>query len=314
MKTLLKITRCLKAGKRLKHSLNLKGIYPPITTPFDQHLNLHTQKLEENLKKWNQLAFKGYVVFGSNGEYKSLEEAEKIEIIKLVKRVASKDKFIVVGTGCESSRATIDLTNKLADHGAQAALVINPSYYKSQMNNKSFFDYYTQVADLSKIPIIIYNMPLFTGIDIDAQLIVQLSQHPNIVGVKESTSNIAKISEMAAMCGENFHVFAGSADYLLPSLLMGASGGICASANILGKEIIKMFDLFHEGKMEACVELQRKLLLPNKAVTKMYSVPGLKQTMDWMGFYGGPCRSPLLPLDDSQAAILKDIFSTHRYI
>ncbi|MEA1897826.1 MAG: dihydrodipicolinate synthase family protein, partial [Bacteroidota bacterium] len=174
----------------------LKGIIPPLTTPFDSKGNLVPEKLQANIKFLSKYDLSGYLLLGSNGEFVMLSDEEKLEILKAGREVIPKEKIMLAGTGCQSTRETIWLTGKAAEAGADAALVLNPFYYKGSMTRQALSNHFRAVADNSPIPVLIYNMPASTGIDLEAQLIIELADHPNIVGLKDSGSNLVKLGNI----------------------------------------------------------------------------------------------------------------------
>ncbi|KAJ7333623.1 4-hydroxy-2-oxoglutarate aldolase, mitochondrial [Desmophyllum pertusum] len=292
-----------------RSSLDLSGIFPPIVTPFEENEEVSYDKLTENFSKWNDIPFRGYVVQGSNGEYAFMRAEEKIDLVRKVRELAPKDKLVLAGSGCEATRDTIEMTNRMAEGGADAALVVTPCYYKNGMTSEALEKHYTKVADSSPIPVILYSVPANTGIDLPAECIIKLSSHPNIIALKDSGGDITKIGYVIhKTTGNNFQVLAGSASFLFASYCLGAVGGVCALANVLGREVCKLHELHKHGKMEESKLLQHKLILPNTVVTKTFGVPGLKKSMEFFGLYGGPTRSPLQPLKDPQIDELREIF------
>ncbi|XP_029197438.2 4-hydroxy-2-oxoglutarate aldolase, mitochondrial-like [Acropora millepora] len=302
-------TSSLFVSGKESSSIDLSGIFPPIVTPFEDDEEVSYAKLEENFSKWNDIPFKGYVVQGSNGEYPYLRPDEKIDLVRKVRELAPKDKLIIAGSGCEATRDTIEMTKKMAEAGADAALVVTPCFYKNQMTVDALEKHFVKVAENSLIPVILYSVPANTGIDLVAQCVNKLSSHPNIVGLKDSGGDISKIGYILHETAANdFQVLAGSASFLLASYHLGAVGGVCALANVLGREVCHLHEAFKQGKIEEAKLLQHKLILPNIAVTKNGGVPALKKSMEFFGYYGGPTRSPLLPLKDSSILELKEIF------
>lgn len=300
----------LAVAKNMASQLDISGIFPPIVTPFKDNEDIDYEKLKTNLAKWNKFSFAGYVVQGSNGEYVYLSAEEKIEVIEFVKKEIPKDRLIIAGSGCEGTRETIDLTKRMAAAGADAALVVTPCFFKNRMNAKAMNKHYTAIADVSPIPIILYNVPSNTGLEFPSESIVELSKHPNIIGLKDSGGNITNISGIIQeTSGNNFQILAGSSGFLMPYLLLGAVGGVCALANVLGEEVCKLYDLCKDGKIEEARQLQLKLIKPNGAVTRKYNVPAMKYAMDLFGYYGGPCRSPLTSLLESEAADVEKSFN-----
>ncbi len=291
----------------MKTPLSMAGIFPPIPTPFDAAGELDLKALATNLEKWNRYSLSGYVVLGTNGEFPFLSEAEKLAYFEAARKHIPEGKLFMAGTGCESAHNTIAMTKKAADLGADVAIVISPSYYKSRMDAAGLSHYYQAVADASPIPVSIYNMPANTNVDMSAELLVKLSQHPNIAGLKDSSGNLAKLGEVIRFARPGFQVLAGSAGFLYPALCLGAVGGVLALANIAPQQCCDIVSLFKFGKHEDARELQLRMIVPNSAVTARFGVPGLKAAMDMVGYYGGPPRSPLLPPSDAQKETLRGI-------
>ena len=285
--------------------MNLKGIFPPLTTPFDSKGNIFSKKLSSNIKILSNYDLRGFLVLGSNGEFPLLNIEEKIGIIEEARKCIPKDKLLLAGTGCQSTSETIDLTIASASTGADAALVLNPFFYKGLMNRGALIEFYQKLADASPIPIIIYNMPANSGID--AELIIELSKHPNIVGLKDSGGNLGKMAEILNKVSDDFSVLSGSAGLLLPALSIGATGGILAMANIAPQHCLNILNLFHDNQMDKAANLQRMIVKINSFVTRENGVPALKVTMDELGLFGGLPRQPLLPLAEDKKVKLFEL-------
>ncbi|ESO82620.1 hypothetical protein LOTGIDRAFT_211287 [Lottia gigantea] len=295
--------------------LDISGIYPPIPTPFHPDESIAYDQLENNFNIWNKIPLKGYVVEGSNGEYTYLSPDERVEVVSKAVKLADKDKLIIAGSGCESTRDTIEMTRKMADAGADAVLVVTPCYFKGRMTNESLIQHYTRVADTSSIPVILYSVPANTGIDLSPEVIVHLAPHPNIIGMKDSAGDITKLASLVFKTkNKNFQVLAGSAGFLLPAYTVGCVGGVCALANILGKELCQLVDLFHAGRYQEALDLQYRCIAPNSAITKQYGVAGLKKAMEWFGYYGGPTRSPLLPVSQAEEKVIRNSFTQNNFL
>ncbi|HCW51976.1 MAG TPA: dihydrodipicolinate synthase family protein [Clostridiales bacterium] len=288
----------------------LTGIFAPIATPFDDEERIAYAALRRNLEKWARTKLTGLVVLGSNGEFVHLDPSEKERMVAFVREHFPADRPVIAGTGAESTRECIRLTKRAAESGADAALVLHPSYYKSAMTSPVLERYFLDVAEASPIPVMLYNMPRNTGLDLAPELVVRLAAHPNIVGIKDSGGNIAAISEVIAGTPDDFAVFAGSGGFLLVTTLMGGVGGTLAVANILPDECADLFSLARQGRLEQARELQVRLLPVNAAVTSRWGVAGLKAALDMVGFYGGPPRRPLPPLGDEARAELRSVLET----
>lgn len=288
--------------------MELEGIYAPIPTAFKDE-EIAYNKLKYNLEIWGRSKLDGLVVLGSNGEYVLLDEEEKVALTAFVRENFPTDKPVIAGTGCESTKATVRLTKRCAEAGADAVLVLNPSYYKSSMTNEALSRFYTEVADTSPVPVILYNMPRNTGINMSDQLVSELSKHPNIIGIKDSSGNIVQIAGILANSAPEFSVFAGSGNFLYASLCLGASGGTLAVANIFPDQCSHIVDYFKTGKYEEAKNIQFQILEANAAVTSRWGVTGLKAAMDILGYYGGEVRKPLLDLPTHNKDELKKILS-----
>ena len=279
-------------------SLDLRGIFPPLPTSFDRDENLQTEKIRFNIERLSQYDLAGFLILGSNGEQVMLSETEKIKAIAAAREAVPEGRILLAGTGCQSTRETIALTKSAAAEGAHAVLVINPSYYKGNMNQDELVRHYFDVADASPVPVLVYNMPANTGIDMTPKMIIAMAEHPNIIGLKESGGNVVKMGEVLGAVKPGFQVLAGGAGFLLPALSTGAVGGILASANIAPGHCIDIFRAFAAGEMNRAKELQHSIIPLNSAVTARWGVPALKAAMDHIGLYGGHVRRPLLPLPE----------------
>ncbi|XP_064631117.1 4-hydroxy-2-oxoglutarate aldolase, mitochondrial-like [Lineus longissimus] len=296
-------------------SLDISGIYPPIVTPFDSNEDISWEKLEFNLKKLQQHPLRGYVVQGSNGEYAFMTSEERVEMVRRVKEMVPDDKLIIAGSGCESTRDTINMSKNMAKAGADVVLVITPSYYKSGMTNAALEKHFTKVADESPVPVVLYNIPANTGIDLAPEVVFKVCNHPNIIGLKDSGGDISKIGNMVYKTKDiDFQILAGSAGFLFPAFMAGCVGGVLALANALPGECCQIEKLYRAGQYEEAQKLQQRLIAPNGDVTRKFGVPGLKVAMEWFGFYGGPTRLPLLPIEQEQVNSMKKNFQHSQFL
>jgi 4-hydroxy-2-oxoglutarate aldolase len=276
--------------------LKLHGIFPPITTPFNAEGEIYRAKLRHNLERWNQTGLAGYVVCGSTGESVLLTAEEKLRLWEWAAEYAAPDKLLLAGTGMESVRETVELTNRAAALGYRAAMVRTPHYYKNLIQSAaSQALYFRAVADQSRIPIMIYNWPQATGLDIPAEAVAALSEHPNIIAIKESSGNLEKVMRMIREVRPGFQVLVGSAPTLYPSLMVGAVGAVLAFANAAPLATLAVFEAVRTREYEAAQDWQNRIAHAAVLVTSRYGVPGLKYAMDLKGYYGGPPRLPLIP-------------------
>lgn len=275
-----------------KKVTELSGVLPPIATPF-QRGEVALERLRENLHRWNQTDLSGYLVLGSNGEAVSLNEKEKLSVVETAREAIPSSKLMIVGTGMESTQETIRFTNQIAQMGADFALVITPYYFKDSMKAPTLYGHFVAIAESSQIGILIYNVPQFTGLNMEPELVARLSEHPNIMGVKDSSGNIGQLSEIVHLSQHQFAVFVGSAPVFFPALCVGSVGRILAVANVVPQECVKIQTLYKKGKFDEARELQNLLTPLAKAVTVQYGIGGLKAAMDVAGYFGGKPRLPL---------------------
>ena len=293
----------------LMDGIELKGIFPPIITPFDSHGELALDRLRANLTRYNATGLKGYVVVGSTGESVYLTEPEVLAVWDTAREAAAPGKTLIAGTGVESTRETIARTNRAAAAGYRAALVKTPHYFKPQMNPVAMAAHFRAVADGAKIPILVYVVPQFTGIALEAGEVARLSEHPNIIGIKESSGNVQRVAEIVAQSRPGFQVLVGSAPTLYPSLAVGAIGGILAAACCLPELCVDIHEAFFRGETDKARHLQQLLLEPARAVTSACGIAGLKYAMERFGYYGGAVRSPLQPLTTEERKYLDNVFA-----
>jgi 4-hydroxy-2-oxoglutarate aldolase len=288
-------------------NVSLGGVMPPIPTPFDAQGDVAHRQLGENLERWNAYDLAGYVVLGSNGEVAYLTQQEKLRTLETARRAIPPEKILVAGTGCESTRETIDLTRLAAEAGADVALLVTPHYYGAKMTPDSLVTHFKAVADATPIPVVAYNVPKFTHVDMDAQTVARLAEHPNIIGIKDSEGNVAKLADVVRMVRADFQVLAGSAGFFLAALTLGAVGGVLALANVAPQQAIDILCWSQAGRLEEAAELQRRMVPVNAAVTARFGIAGLKAALDILGYYGGPVRAPLLDLSENERQTLREI-------
>jgi 4-hydroxy-2-oxoglutarate aldolase len=289
--------------------LALKGIVPPLVTPFDDGGNVRYDAFERNFDMYFEAGIQGFLVLGSNGESVYVEHSEKLKLIEVARKRVPSSMTLFVGTGVESTQATILLTKEAAERGADAVLVKNPFYYKSQMTFDVYHAHYTAVADASPVPVVLYNVPVFTGISMEARLVIELAKHPNIVGLKESSGDVRLISEVVWNTPkEKFAVVAGAAPVLYPNMMAGARGGIVALACAAPKAMLTLYNAVTSANYARAAEVQRIIAPAAAAVTAKYGIAGLKAGMALEGFDSGVPRKPLQPLKPAQVEDLQQTF------
>lgn len=290
--------------------MDLSGVFPALTTPFSSEGSVSIADLKHNIQMYNRIGLAGYVVMGSTGESVLLSKSEMEEVLVAMKESASRDKKLIAGTGAESTAETIERTKRAAELGYDAALVKTPYYYKPVYKPEVYFQHYRRVADASPIPVLLYSVPQFTGVALEALEVVALSEHPNIIGIKESSGNVQRVAEIIAGTSRDFQTLVGSAATIYPSLAIGARGAILALGSALPDKCVELYELFRQGKHEKARELQEVILRASKLIVSECGIAGVKYVMDQRRYRGGLPRLPLLPLKDEQKKRVNALLET----
>ena len=290
--------------------MDVSGIFPALTTPFASDGSVSIADLKHNIQQYNNIGLAGYVVMGSTGESVLLSKSEMEAILIAVKETASRDKKLIAGTGAESTAETVERTKRAAELGYDAALVKTPYYYKPVYKPEVYLQHYRRVADASPIPVLLYSVPQFTGVALEPPEVVALSEHPNIIGIKESSGNVQRVAEIIASVRPDFQMLVGSAATIYVSLTIGARGAILALGSALPDKCVELYELFRKGQHEKARELQEVILRASKLVVSECGIAGVKYTMDQRGYRGGLPRLPLLPLKDEQKKRVNALLET----
>jgi 4-hydroxy-2-oxoglutarate aldolase len=270
----------------------LSGVFAPVVTPFRSD-ELVLDDLRFNLQKLNETELTGYLALGSNGEFRSLNDKEQIQVLEVFAQEKG-DKVVMVGTGCESTKQTIEKSKLVCEMGFDYVSVLTPCYFAKQIDGDVLKSHYERIADSIDIPVLLYNAPGFTGgIRIPAQTIVELSRHPNIAGMKDSSPEGPAKLLACLDPDEDFHVLSGSANFFYPCLHLGAAGGVISLANSLPAPCCDLYRLFTQGKCDEAKALHFRLSRLNQVVSGTWGVAGVKACMDIVGFKGGQPRRPL---------------------
>jgi 4-hydroxy-2-oxoglutarate aldolase len=277
------------------------GVFAPVATTFGPDGELDLGGFAQNMTVYAESPLEGVVILGSNGEYALLDIDEKLRLIETGVKAIDGRKVVMAGTGAESTKATIELTTRAAALGIDFALVVTPHYYKPRYDTRAYVDHFRAVAEASPVPVLVYVMAAYTGVDLTSAAVVELSRIDNVAGVKDSGGNAAKVGEMIAGAAPGFAVLAGSANFLYPALCLGATGGILALANVAPAECAEIQQRFCAGDHAGARALQLRMLAPNAAVTAKHGIPGLKCALEAVGLVGGAPRPPLRPLDERDA-------------
>jgi 4-hydroxy-2-oxoglutarate aldolase len=270
-----------------------EGVFIPVPTPYKGEA-IATDGLKANLERWNQTGVGGYVVLGSTGEFPMLSEIERDQVLAAAREAIPRGKAFIAGTGSNSTLLTIRQTRRAADLGADAVIVVAPHYFtKAFSSGPAQVRHYLAVADASPVPVMLYNFPLNTGINLEPDTVARIALHPNVCGIKDSSGNIPQAAQIIHLTPKSFHVLVGAASALLPSLTIGAAGGVLALAAIAAREFVEVFELARGGRWEEAKEIAARMMRADRGVSGRHGIGGLKAALDLQGFYGGPCRAPL---------------------
>lgn len=286
--------------------MNFSGVFAPVPTPFDRDERFDAERMKRAFARWVAQPITGFVVLGSNGEAVFLDEAESDAVIATAREAIPRDRPMLVGTGRESTQATVRATKRAAQLGADAVLVRTPGFFKSQMTNDAFVRHYATVADESSIPVLLYNFTAVTGVNLLPPAVSRLASHPNIVGMKESGGDIAQIAELVTSTPDAFSVLAGSASTFYAALCVGVTGGILALSCVVPDACRRLFDLARAGRHEEALALQQQLMPLARLLGNAYGVAGLKAALEIIGCDVGVARSPLAPVPPAGVAALRD--------
>ena len=281
------------------------GVFASIVTPLLGDGTIDEEGMRRNVRRWMTAPLTGLVVLGSNGEAPQIEDAEADWVIDIVRSEVPRARPLIAGTGRESTKATIAATRRAAAAGVDAVLVRTPSFFKSQMTTETFVRHYTEVADASPVPMLLYNVTMFTGVSLAVEAVATLASHRNIVGMKESGSDIDRIAEYIARTPDDFTLLAGSATTLFHALCADCDGAILALAALVPRDIVGMEALLSEGRLEEARALQRRFMPLARSVGALHGVPGLKAALELMGFAAGPPRPPLCPVSPQTIDLLR---------
>jgi 4-hydroxy-2-oxoglutarate aldolase len=288
---------------------SFEGVYPPLLTPFRGD-EVAYDKLAANLRHLDQYPLAGYVVLGSTGEFPLLTEGEKERTIAAARAEIPPAKLLVAGTGGESTAAAIRLSRRAADLGADAVIIITPHYYKAAMKPPALIRHYRAVADASPVPVLLYNFPANTGVNLDPETVARLAEHANIRGIKDSSGNVPQAAEIMRLTPKTFQVLVGSPIAFLPALVLGAVGGILAIANVVPRECCDVFRLAQAGQWAEAREIVYRISPLATGISGRYGIGGLKAALDLTGCYGGPTRMPLPVPDGDAIEEIKEILAT----
>ena len=290
-------------------SINLSGVLLPITTPFTLSEEIDVAALKSNIDRWNPTGITGYVVLGSTGERVNLDEREYLHVIESARASVPAPMTFIVGAGQQSTRGTIAEIQRAAKAGAEAVLVITPHYYRPAITQQTLLEHYTAIADAATIPVILYSMPDLTGIKIEPETAARLSEHENIIGLKDSSNDVAKMRATVELVQKGFAVSVGNGTVFSEALQAGVVGGILAVGCVVPELCLEIYRVVKAGESDRATSLQEKLTPLARAVTRTHGIGGLKAAMEMVGYIGGGVRAPLKPASDEARTEIKQLLS-----
>ena len=290
---------------------SLKGVFPPVVTPFDRRGEVDEGRFRANLERYAQAELAGVVVAGSTGEAPYLTERERLRLVEVARKVVKPPQLLIAGAGLESTHETLRLSRESVARGADAVLLLPPAYYKSKMDSGTLVAHFCAVGDGVRRPVILYSIPQFTGFRMEVETIAKLSRHPNIVGIKESSGDLSFLRAILRQKSSGFRVLTGSALIFLDALRAGAVGAVLGQAGFVPELCLAVYEAFRRGQMRTAQELQQKLRPLALKIAVPYGVPGIKAALDLCGYAGGVPRPPLLPLTPTAR---RDVAATLREV
>ncbi|MEJ2502148.1 MAG: dihydrodipicolinate synthase family protein [Gemmatimonadota bacterium] len=293
----------------------LSGLFVPVTTPFDPVTgDIAPVHFRDNLRRWLETRINGYVVLGSTGEGALLDEDEKVRLTEWARDVLPSMRPLVAGAGAESTRAVIRLSRRFGEAGADAVLVHPPWYFGVSLSPGDLRDHYLAVADASPVPVLIYHMPKFTHVLLDPGLIGELSRHPNIAGIKDSSGDLKRFADYTDACDDGFRLFVGNGALLFSALELGAAGGIVALGLLAAESYGDLLAHYRGGRLPAAGRIQERLAPAHREIVGAYGARGVKAALDLMGWHGGPPRPPLTPLREKDRKVVARVMQEARLI
>ncbi|MGH7475762.1 MAG: dihydrodipicolinate synthase family protein [Longimicrobiales bacterium] len=281
--------------------LELAGVLVPVTTPFDAVTGeIEPIHFRENLRRWASEPLDGFVLFGSTGEGPLLDEEEKLRLTAFARDIVPATLPLVAGAGAESTRSAVHQARSLAAAGADAVIVAPPSYFGPLLPPAALRDHFLAIADASPVPVVLYNIPKYTHVSLEAGLVAELVRHPNVVGVKDSSGDVKRLAAFTDVCAQDCRVLVGSGALLYTALELGVAGGIAALGLVAPRECADVVRLFREGRTREAGRLQERIAPVHREIVARLGIPALKVALDLIGYAGGPPRPPLQPASEKE--------------
>jgi 4-hydroxy-2-oxoglutarate aldolase len=285
-------------------AVHLRGVYAPVVTPF-RNDDVDLPGFASNLARYGRTRLAGVVVLGSNSEAPLLDDPESDRVLDAARAAVPRTQLLIAGTGRESTRGTIAATRRAAAAGADAVIVRTPSFFRAQMTADHFVRHYESIADASAVPVLLYNVAVFTGVTLPVDAFARLAQHPNIIGIKESGPDLELLGKYIAHAPAAFAVLGGAHATLYAAACIGAHGGVLAVAGIIPDLCADLFELAAAGRHEEALALQRRLDPFCDTVGSRFGVAGLKAAAEIAGYAAGPPRAPLRPATADVVALIR---------
>ena len=276
-------------------AVNLRSIFVPMPTPFRDG-EVDVRAIRSNVRRWMDAGLGGIVALGTNGEAALLDDDEGQRVVEAARQEIPADRVLIAGAGRESTRAAIAAARQAAAAGADAVLVKTPYTYKAHVPAPGLIAHYTAVADASPVPVLLYNFPGSTGVNLAPETVARLASHPNIAGMKETSTDAAQFADLSAAVPGTFTVLCGAAPGVFGGLCNGAGGAIIAVAALLTAPCLELLAHVRAGRYDEALAIQHRITPLARAVTTVFGVPGLKAALNLAGFDAGEPRPPLAPL------------------
>lgn len=293
----------------------LGGIIVPAVTPFDNRGNLRLDMLRKNYELWNESAVQGFMALGSNGEFRSLDDDEAFLVLKTASEVISDKKVFIAGTGRESLQHTIRFLKRIEAAALKIdyVSVLTPHYFRGLMTDEALIRYYTEIADISSYPVLIYCAPAFAnGVCISPEALEVLAAHPNIAGIKDTSKDMMNAYMDAVGGREDFAVLAGSLGTILTCLKRGGKGGVVSAANYFPNTCAGLCETAEKNGFQEAAAYHARLTAAAAQTGGRASVAGVKAAMNLMGYEAGIPREPILPCSEELQSEIKTAIEENR--
>lgn len=278
------------------------GVATALITPFDKNGKIDYDKFGKLVEDQIKAGINALVVCGTTGEASTLTDEEHRDAISFVVKKTAGRVPVIAGTGSNDTEYAIGLTKHACEEGADAVLLVTPYYNKA--TQKGLIRMYTEIADASDKPVIIYNVPSRTGVNIEPSTYLALADHPNIVAIKEANGNISKIAETCLLVGDKLDIYSGNDDQIVPILALGGKGVISVLSNVVPEKTVDICKKFFDGDIKGSRDLQLELLpLTNALFSEVNPIPA-KCAMAHMGYTENVLRSPLYPMESDKEEVL----------